>query len=118
MATETSVETASAPADIHAAQEHAHPSDKEYYIVALVLALITAAEVATYYIDFFNENFTWLLVALLPMMIVKFGMVAAFFMHLRFDNKILRRVFITGILLATSVYLIALSMFHWFGFSH
>lgn len=93
---------------------HAHPSDGQYIAIAAILAVITAAEVATYYIDFFSENFVALLAALIPMMVVKFAMVAAFFMHLRFDNKLLRRVFITGILLATFVYLIALFMFHVF----
>jgi cytochrome c oxidase subunit 4 len=111
-------ETVETSAALHTPHEHAHPSDKEYYVVAFVLALITAAEVATYYIGFFKDHFVWLLIALLPMMIVKFGMVVAFFMHLRFDNKLLRRIFLTGLLLAVAVYLIVLSTFHWFGFSN
>ena len=69
---------------------------------------------STYYLDFFKKNFAFLLIALIPMMIVKFGMVAAFFMHLRFDNKLFRRVFLTGIILATSVYMIVLFTFHVF----
>jgi hypothetical protein len=48
------------------------------------------------------------------MMIVKFAMVAAFFMHLRFDHKVFRTVFITGIVLATAVYMIVLFTFHVF----
>jgi hypothetical protein len=36
---------------------------------------------------------------------IKFVAVVAFFMHLRFDNKILRRFFITGFVLATLVYI-------------
>ena len=98
-------------ADDHA---HAHPSDGQYVVIAAVLALITGAEVLTYYLDFFKSNFVALLLALIPMMIVKFGMVAAFFMHLRFDNKLFRRVFLTGIILATSVYMIVLFSFHVF----
>jgi hypothetical protein len=35
-------------------------------------------------------------------------MVAAFFMHLKFDSPMLRRVFITGIILAGVVYTVAL----------
>jgi hypothetical protein len=35
-------------------------------------------------------------------------------MHLRFDEKILRRVFIGGLVLATAVYMIALTTFHVF----
>ncbi len=100
--------------DVHVNQHHAHPSDGQYIVIALVLAAITALEVATYYIDFFNDHFAYLLVALLPMMTVKFAIVAGFFMHLRFDDKLLRRIFIGGILLATFVYMIALSTFHFF----
>jgi cytochrome c oxidase subunit 4 len=39
---------------------------------------------------------------------VKFGMVAAYFMHLKFDGLLLRRLFVTGIILAFSVFTIAL----------
>jgi cytochrome c oxidase subunit 4 len=107
--------TATEHADVeHAEHSHAHPSDAQYVLIAAVLAFITGAEVMTYYVPFFNENFPILLLTLIPMMIIKFGIVAAFFMHLRFDNKLFRRVFITGILLATFVYMILLSTFHVF----
>ena len=113
MATDTETEAGEVH-DVHVNPQHAHPSDGQYIVIALILAAITALEVATYYIDFFNDHFAFLLVALLPMMIVKFGIVAAFFMHLRFDDKILRRVFISGIVLATAVYMVALATFHVF----
>ena len=100
--------------DVHVNQHHAHPSDGQYIVIALILAAITALEVATYYIDFFNDHFAYLLVALLPMMTVKFAIVAGFFMHLRFDDKLLRRIFVGGILLATGVYMVALATFHFF----
>ena len=93
---------------------HTHPSDAQYVLIAAILAVITAAEVGTYYIDFFKKNFIATVAALIPMMVVKFAMVAAFFMHLKFDNKLFRRVFITGIVLATTVYMIVLFTFHVF----
>ena len=116
MATETEhVEPAESVAhsDEHA-HAHAHPSDAQYVLIAAILAFITGAEVMTYYVDFFKEHFPVLLITLIPMMIIKFGIVAAFFMHLRFDNKLVRRVFITGIALATVVYMIVLNTFHVF----
>ena len=37
---------------------------------------------------------------------IKFGTVVAFFMHLRFDNPVVRRLFLLGIILALTVYVI------------
>ena len=99
--------------DAHA-ERHTHPSDAQYVLIAAILAAITAGEVSTYYLDFFKSNFIATVAALIPMMIVKFAMVAAFFMHLRFDNKLFRRVFLTGIVLAVTVYMIVLFTFHVF----
>jgi cytochrome c oxidase subunit 4 len=45
---------------------------------------------------------------LLVLAILKFTLVVAFFMHLKFDSPMLRRVFIMGIILAGVVYTVAL----------
>lgn len=92
--------------------ERAHPSDGQYVVVAIILATITALEVWTY---FWEEPSTALLVAVLvPMMIAKFAIVCGWFMHLRYDNPLFRRVFVFGLVLAVAVYLIAMSTLHWF----
>jgi cytochrome c oxidase subunit 4 len=88
--------------------EHDHPSDLRYVKIALFLGVLTALEVSTY---FFNMSTGLLVAVLFPMMIVKFAVVAAYFMHLKFDNKIFRRAFITGIVLAIFVYVAALTTF-------
>jgi cytochrome c oxidase subunit 4 len=95
-------------------ERHSHPSDVQYIAIAAILAAITAAEVSVYYINFFKNSFIATVAALIPMMIAKFALVAAFFMHLRFDNKIFRAVFLTGIILAVTVYMIVLFTFHVF----
>jgi cytochrome c oxidase subunit 4 len=95
-------------------ERHSHPSDAQYVGIAAILAVITALEVSVYYIDFFKDSFIATVAALIPMMVVKFALVAAFFMHLRFDNKIFRAVFLTGIILAVTVYMIVLFTFHVF----
>lgn len=92
----------------------AHPSDKHYIIIALWLALLTALETSTYYIDGLDENTPLLLAVLLPMMVVKFGMVGWFFMHLKVDSRLFTQVFAAGIVLAVTVYVIMLSTFHFF----
>ena len=88
-----------------AQQAHAHPSPLKYVGVAMILAFVTAVEVALYYLDLPSK----LLVALLMgLAFIKFAMVAAYFMHLKFDGRLLRRLFVTGILLALAVYTVAL----------
>ncbi len=93
--------------------EHHGPSDRQYVIVALVLGVITAVETFTY----FRSVFDWgsvLVPMLLVLMATKFYLIAAYFMHLKYDRKILRRVFVTGIILALGVYLIMLTAFKLF----
>ncbi len=53
-------------------------------------------------------------VILIIAMMVKFATVAMFFMHLRFDSRLFRWVFITGLVLAATVYTIVLLTFHVF----
>jgi cytochrome c oxidase subunit IV len=90
---------------------HAHPSDGNYMLIALILGVITAAEVSLYYIDIGKA----MIPALLVMMVLKFGIVAAYFMHLKFDSLLFRRLFIAGLVLAVAVYLAVLTSFQFFG---
>ena len=88
--------------DEEAQVEHgAHPTEAKYVRVALILAVLTAIEVALSYTGFPEPATN---AALLTLAGIKFAMVAAYFMHLKFDNKLLRRLFITGFVLAASVY--------------
>jgi cytochrome c oxidase subunit 4 len=94
----------------HDAGAHEHPSDWAYIKIALILGAITGVEVFTY----FNSVLDWgdfLIPALLFMMVVKFYLVASWFMHLKFDNRIFSGMFGAGLVLATAVYVIALSAF-------
>jgi cytochrome c oxidase subunit 4 len=93
-------------------QVHEHPSDRKYVMVAAILAVITAAEVSTY---FWEDASTAALVAtLFPMMIAKFAIVCGYFMHLRYDNPLFRRVFVFGLVLAVAVYTAALAAMEFF----
>ncbi len=97
-------------ADEHHEEGHAHPSDWAYVKIAIVLAAITALEVFTY----FETVLDWgvaLVPSLIFMMIVKFYLVATWFMHLRFDSKLFGRMFTAGLVLAVGVYLVTLTVF-------
>ena len=88
---------------------HDHPSELEYIKIAAVLALITGAEVAVYYVKSLGSLLVYILVLL---SVAKFSLVVLWFMHLRFDSRLFRRLFVTGIVLALFVYTIVLTTFH------
>ncbi|MBU3688875.1 MAG: cytochrome C oxidase subunit IV [Acidimicrobiales bacterium mtb01] len=96
--------------DDHAHEESHGASDKQYVIIALILAALTAIEVSTYYIDFGPLFMPTLFV----LMIVKFVIVVSYFMHLKFDNKLFSYLFYTGLILAVAVYSGALATFKFF----
>jgi cytochrome c oxidase subunit 4 len=98
---------AESPTTEQPTEGHGHPSDLIYWKVGGILAVLTGLEVSTYW---WPKGARHIAVAvLLIMMAIKFCTVALYFMHLKFDAKILRRLFITGFILASFVYLLALS---------
>jgi len=89
----------------------AHPDPIQYVIVAVVLSIITGIEIATSYLD--GDIPTGLLVTLLlVMMVVKFVLVASWFMHLRTDQHVFRRFFILGTVAAVVLFTIVLAALH------
>jgi cytochrome c oxidase subunit IV len=107
MSAATESPDADAPATSEAHDAHEHPSDMVYVWIALILAAFTAIEIALYYIDVGGAEVP----ALLTLMVVKFVIVAGYFMHLKFDGKIATRMFAVGLVLALAVYIAALSTF-------
>jgi cytochrome c oxidase subunit 4 len=91
---------------------HEGLKDREYVVVALVLAAITAVEVGLTYATALPHWFFML--SLLTLMTVKFFTVVLFFMHVRYDAKIFGRLFYIGLGLAVFVYMVALFTFHFF----
>lgn len=77
-----------------------HTTTSAYVKIALFLAAVTAAEFGIVYLPSLKSIMAPLLLGL---SLVKFIMVAAFFMHLRFDNKIFTWFFASGAFLATFV---------------
>jgi len=93
-----------------AAEEHSHPGPRQYVLIAIVLVILTAVEVATSYLEG-HVNSNLLIVALSIMAAVKFFLVAAWYMHMKQDSSVFRRLFITGIVLACIVYGILMLFF-------
>ena len=78
-----------------------HATVKTYINVAIVLAIITAVEVASLYIPGIPGSV--LVISLLAMSAAKFALVAMFFMHLRYDARPLTAVFVGPLLIATGL---------------
>lgn len=85
-------------------------SDLGYIKVAILLAVLTAIEVSTYYVDFGP----FFIPVLLILMVVKFFIVVSYFMHLKFDSKIFTWMFYSGLFLAVGVYVAFLATFKFF----
>lgn len=99
----------------HGAGHDEHPNrDMTYVKVALILAAITGLETFTYFESVFDFG-SALVPVLLVCMTAKFYLIAAYFMHLRWDKPVLRRAFLTGIVIALSVYAVTLAAFKFFG---
>jgi heme/copper-type cytochrome/quinol oxidase subunit 4 len=90
-------------------EDQAHPGPREYVLIAIVLAVVTGLEVALFYVDFLPS--TAVVTALLLLMTIKFALVVLWFMHLRFDPPVFKRLFVTGLVLALSVFLVVLLTF-------
>lgn len=97
--------------DPHTHDEH-HPSDAKYWKVGAVLGLITLLEVSTYFVtsDPYSHDLKPLLIGgLIVMMVAKFATIGAYFMHLKFDSRLFRIVFVAGIVLAVAVYVVVMT---------
>ena len=105
----TTSPTAEAPREEYELEHH--PSPRKYVWVAVILAIVTAIEVAIYYIDSIASRHSLLITSLLVFALIKFVMVGAYFMHLKFDSPVFRRFFITGLILAMAVFAVVLVFF-------
>jgi cytochrome c oxidase subunit 4 len=87
---------AAAHAHSAAHADHAeHPTWKQYKWVALWLTLVTAVEVWVYYTPFRQSRA--FAPTLLVMSAFKFAVVVFYYMHLKYDHWIFRRLFTIGL---------------------
>ena len=94
-----STSPAAAPSSAHEAV-HAHPGAGTYVVIGVMLTVITAIEVAVYYIPAMHPV---LAPVLLSLSLLKFVLVVMFYMHLKFDSRLFSTVFVAPLILAVSV---------------
>ena len=85
-------------------EAHEHVSDWIYIKIAIVLAVLTVIEVFTYFESVHQMSETLLVITLSVLMVVKFVLVAAYFMHLKYDNAIFTKFIAMGLIIAWPVY--------------
>jgi cytochrome c oxidase subunit IV len=81
-----------------------HPTARDYVNIAVILAVLTALEVSTYFFEFGAIAVPMLII----LMVIKFLLVVGWFMHLRFDTKVYSRLMYTGLGFALVLYAITL----------
>ncbi len=84
------------------AGHQAHATVRTYVKVALVLTAVTAIEVAAIYIRALTPI---LIPTLLVLSLAKFALVVLFFMHLRYDSRVLSVLFVGPLIIAVAIIL-------------
>jgi cytochrome c oxidase subunit 4 len=92
----------------HSEIEEHHPGPREYVQIAAILTVITSIEVAVYYVDALRDFLAYILITLSA---VKFFLVVAWYMHLRFDNRLYSYFFVFGLGVAATVIISFLILF-------
>ena len=83
-----------------------HPTPKKYVQISIVLGILTAIEIALYYTEDIVGVFTDPILIILA--VGKFIIVVGWFMHLRFENKMVNRFFTGGMILALVLFAIVM----------
>lgn len=83
-----------------------HPTPRQYVNIAVILAVLTALEVGTYFFEFGPFAIPMLVI----LMVIKFLYVAAWFMHLKFDHKFFKQIVSVGLGFALVLYAITLAL--------
>ena len=88
-----------------------HPTPLVYFKVAMILSAITAVEVGVFYIESLGKG---IIPVLAILSVIKFALVAMFYMHLRYDAWLFSGLFVGGLALALLVSFAVMGLFQFF----
>jgi len=84
--------------------QHTHPTAKTYVLIGVILAVLTAIEIALYYLEVGHVVPRGVAIPLLIFLsTIKFILVVMFYMHLKFDSRVFTGVFLFPLALGTLV---------------
>lgn len=86
-----------------------HPTPALYIRLALILTLITVIEFGVFYLTGLNSSVMTAII--LALSTLKFGLVVAFYMHLKFDNWRFTALFVVPFFIMVSVLVVLLALF-------
>src|SRR6059036_2763966 len=89
-------------------KENPHPGAKEYLAIAVLLTVITAVEVAVFYLPAMKPM---LVPTLLVLSALKFALVAMFYMHLKFDHRLFSWFFVAPMVVIAFIIIALLRLF-------
>ena len=95
----------------HPVEAH-HPQAPTYIAVAIILTILTAFEIGVFYAPFLQAILVPLLIILA---ILKFILVAAFYMHLHFDSRVFSGLFLFPLTLAALIVISLMLLFYYLG---
>jgi cytochrome c oxidase subunit IV len=97
-------------APAHHPTEASHPGASKYIQIAVILTVITAVEVAVYYV-LEGPLRPLLAPVLIVLSAVKFAIVVMFYMHLKFDHRLFTGMFLFGLATATFTIIAFIALF-------
>ena len=93
----------------HGHEEHPPTTIRQYVMIGALLTAVTAVELWASYNQHILQG------ALVPVLLVlsgfKFAVVVALFMHLKFESRLLLRLFLFGLVLAACIMLALIALF-------
>jgi cytochrome c oxidase subunit 4 len=93
-----------------AVAHEAHPSRAKLYVgIFVILFVVTGLEVAVTYVP--GLSHTVLAAILIVLAVLKFFLIASFYMHLRYDSRVFSAFFILGLIIAAGMLFSFLALF-------
>ena len=87
----------------------AHPTPMTYLKIAAILAIVTFIEWAVFFPEQLADSVKLTVFSVLS--VLKFALVAMFYMHLKFDERLFSMFFVGGLALASGVIIALLVLF-------